>query len=228
MNVYVWTNSLKNAYIGEYIVPTSWLLWYRPLQSDLKDLSWNGNNGTRYWTWAFDTVLGKTWARVTTTGTNRITASHIETPLIYWSIPITFCFWADIYTQWGRSWIISNANYSDDLTDFCLRTYRTDYILVASLWNWNNNQISTYSLNTWVFYAITIDSSWAWKLYKNWTLSNSWTWANTATNSWYWWIWARNSWGWWGRWIDGLMRHCAIYNRALTDAEILEFYNQTA
>ena len=225
---------LKNAYIGEYI-PVNWLLWYRPLQSDLKDASWNWHNWSWYsWTWTFSSSWWYTWARMTNSwsGNNYATTQHVETNLVYGSRPISICYWFNAFSRWDWCWVISNANASDNLTDYCMRLSWSTWQwsasdLISSLWNNNNNIITTYNTNTRYFFVITIDSSWNWKIYRNWNnVVNSWTWWLNATNNWKWRIWARNT-AWTSRWIDWLMRHCAIYNKVLTVDEILQFYNNT-
>lgn len=49
MNVYVWTNTMKNAYIGDVWTPWSNTLAYYPLATGTKDYSWNGRDGTNNW-----------------------------------------------------------------------------------------------------------------------------------------------------------------------------------
>ena len=217
-------------------VPRDWLLWYWKLQSDLLDYSWNWHNWSWYsWTWYFSSWQWYIWARITNgwSSRNYITTQHVKTNLVYGSRPISICFWFNALSRWDWCWIISNANYSDILTDYCMRlSWSSDQWhandLISSLWNNNNNIITTYDIDTWYFFVITIDSSWNWKIYRNWNnVVNSWTWWLNATNSWNWRIWARNSWPWVERWIDWLMRHCAIYNKVISTDEITKFYNRT-
>ena len=73
-------------------IPLNWLLWYRPLQSDLKDASWNGKDWSWYsWTGNFVTVGWKTGAMVTRNSSNDQTTQHIVTTLNYSWPTVTVC-----------------------------------------------------------------------------------------------------------------------------------------
>jgi hypothetical protein len=237
--IYVWSNEVKEVYVGTekvrptFPIPTSWLLWYRPLQSDLKDASWNWKDWSWYsWTGGFSAIWGKTGARVTTKTVSwrTVTAQHIVTSLQYDGSNISMCWWIYYATQvsdWLRPWIINNSHSAS--SDFygiwqrvfdSFRTYLLKNGTTYLLWN---------RINTWWWNFVCVIISWTTlKYYLNWTLTttstvSSWT---TNSNNWRLWCWHYDSsaWFWWTDWY---VRHCAVYNRALTDAEVLQIYNNT-
>lgn len=165
MNVYIGTSGeLKNAYIGEYRVPWTNTILYRPLTSNANDASWNGNNGTAYGNTTFSSENGAylEWTWVSSTN------SRIAIPIIFpqvWTIswwykfPVAISgsqsFW--IYTDWSYSnrnlYLLFNASW----WQLCLWNWSTsqdDYYPQFSLWTtWNNFVIArngstiTYYLN---------------------------------------------------------------------------------
>ena len=237
MWVYIGTSELKNAYIGEYI-PTSWLLGYRPLQSDLKDYSWNGKDGSWYsGTGSFGTTWGKTWAVVTKIShvghdDHDTTAQHIVTTLNYSWPTVTICWW--VYYNSMNSWLWNGilTNTSSN-TNFISLSPRPAQSNKWTVWGANNLLTTNTSASAWTWHFVcwVLISSWK-KVYLNWSLIGS---DNTWFTTWQWSIWRLgcwqiNSWtniatAWW---TDGYIRHCAVYNRELTADEILKYYNLTA
>ena len=225
MNVYIWTDSW---------VPTNWLLWYRPLQSDLNDESWNWKNGSWYsWTWNFGTVWGKTWAIVTRSG--EVTTQHIVTTLNYAWPALTMCWWIyynTLLTSGRRPWLLTNCpsnNNSWPIFAIAPRPAQSNHWSIGIP---NNTYSSTSSATTWTWHFIcwVVSSSWV-KIYLNASeIYSTSTW-NTGT----WWsIWRLWCWqlgwlqttDWW--WVDWYIRHCAVYNRVLTTTEISAFYTNTS
>jgi len=217
---------LKNAYIGEYM-PKSWLLWYRPLQSNLNDESWNNNNGT-WWgsTGTFENDGTYTWARLTVTGSYRVASRAISTPLTYNSLWITMIWWGKLANT--NSWYTLMANsQANNVSCFWIRVSNNNLILNNGT---GSDVDASYQLtwNTWYCIWVTVES-WVTKLYVNWNLVNtisSWA-VGSVTPSWSLWKWyKRGSYSdqWW--W-DGWIRQCAIYNKVLQDSEMLAYYNRT-
>ena len=230
-------SDLKNAYIGEYI-PTSWLLGYRPLQSDLKDYSWNGND----WSWysgtgSFGTIWGKTWAVVTKIShvgydDHDTTTQHIVTTLNYSWPTVTICWW--VYYNSMNSWLWNGilTNTSSN-TNFISLSPRPAQSNKWTVWGANNLLTTNTSASAWTWYFVcwVLTSSWK-KVYLNWSLIGS---DNTWFTTWQWSIWRLGCWqinSWTNMatawWTDGYIRHCAVYNRELTADEILKYYNLTA
>jgi hypothetical protein len=216
-------------------IPTSWLLWYRPLQSDLKDASWNWKD----WSWysgtgSFGTQWNYKWAYVTRASSSPWKSTqHIVTPVVRSSLPISICVWicytqmSDSYWLWRGSFTSQNPNAQYFITQW-LRSAdnKNPYAVVNNVGYKLSSSAPT--ANTWYFIVITYDWS-SLKYYLNGSLTN--TLSSSANNIWDW------AFRFWCAWYDGnehaywwttwYIRHCAIYNRVLTDAEVLQFYNNT-
>ena len=213
-------------------VPKSWLLWYRPLQTDLKDVSNNWNN----WSWysgtgSFGTVWWYTWAKVTRSTSNWFSTQHIITPVNRSNPTISICWWI-CYTQmsdtlWTWRWLFWNW-WSGSSQQIMLWLRSADNKYPYFQWNWTNYKLSssTPSTNTWYFRVITRNGS-TLKFYLNGTLAN--TLSISSSDIWNWVFKFGCTWydSWWNWWTEWYVRHCAIYNKVLTDAEVLQFYNNT-
>ena len=234
MNVYLyqsWTEKeLKNDYIWSAL-PTSWLLWYRPLQSDLKDASGNGKDGSWLsWTWTISTAAGKTWARVTMNSSYRST-QHVVTTLTYNNTPISLCWWI-CYNSFSTSssiwtWLMSNVDsWWQSWITIWTRPF-DNYYPQACIPGLARITASVPSTNTWYFRWASREWNTI-KTYLNWSLTNT----VTDTNSLSWWVWKLwcwmiDSWQSLNNWTDWWVRHCAVYNRILSADEFMDFYNQT-
>lgn len=235
MNIYLHPSGvkkeLKNAYIGEYM-PTSWLLWYRPLEENLNDISGNGNNASWYsWTWTIWTLNWKICANVTRDSSWWAT-QQVITPVTRSSWPITVCSrinYTDVAVS--NSWRCSFSNMPAWTWNYITQWLRTPdnnypYIIINS----NSFKLSSTvpTANVWYFVAITYEWTVV-KYYLNWTLANTIT--VTSTSLWNWVFrfgggnYDTSAQKYW--WTQGGVRHCAIYNRALTADEVLEYYNNT-
>lgn len=234
MGVYLYPSGtekeLKNAYIGG-VIPESWLLGYRPLQSDLLDASWNWKDGSWYsWTWSFSANAGKTGARVT--WQPHLTTQHVITSLTYESSPVTacgrICYNTAPTASISWTWLMSSSNWGWKWQTIGTRQ-ASGQQPYATIWG-NNLQISATvpTINTWYFWAATNDGTNT-KAYLNWSLTNTGT-AWTVTAWWVWKLWCAmiDAWGTRNNWTDWWVRHCAIYNRALSADEIMQFYTLTA
>ena len=233
---------VKKIRVGTKIVrpetiPLNWLLWYRPLQSDLKDASWNWKD----WSWysgtgSFETVWWKTWARMTVSNTTySLSSQHIITSLTYCQRPISICYWIYPYT--------ANDNYPmiwnwDTSTSSIILTVASNPRRIVSYLNWNSfgrykANDYTLTLNAWNCIWFSSDANWT-QWYISWQPVASslydWTYPTTLVSSWL--NVKIGSWqysGYWSKyhWVNWIMREVAIYNRVLTDAEVLQFYNNT-
>ena len=97
------------------------------------------------------------------------------------------------------------------------------------VWLGNALRITDSMPSTNTRYFICVTSNWTTiKAYLNWILVNTGT-ASWTPNWWIWKLWCAmvNSWYSDNSWTEWYVRHCAVYNRALTDAEVLQFYNNT-
>lgn len=223
-----------NVYIYKSPIPEDWLLGYRPLQSDLLDASGNNKN----WSWysgtgSFWAVAWKTGARVTRNTSNYNSTQHIITPIVHDKKDITIAcrinFDSNSMVNGTWTWMASNTNFENHesvsytFSQFWLRG-PDSYKVYAAMW-WDNTLL-TWTPTAWTWYCYILTSDWInLKLYVNWSLiytKNNYNWADT--NWWYAW----RFWKWAGLvWTNWYIRHCALYNRALTANEALEFYNWT-
>ena len=223
MGVYLWTE--QTIY--------DWMLWWRPLQSDLKDYSWNEND----WSWysgtgTFSTVAGKTGARCTK-NSSYLTTQSVITTLNYQSLPITVCGWICFNTRPNspsnnpRNWLMSSSNGSWKW--YTLWTRPSDsFYPVAAFGTSLRIASSVPSINTWYFWSATFEWT-TMKTYFNWNLANTSTSATLGTAWWVWKLWCAmiDSWQTVNNGLDGWIRHCAVWNRVLSGDEIQAFYNQT-
>jgi hypothetical protein len=231
---------LTGAYIGTQkvrpkTIPQNWLLWYRPLQSDLKDASWNWKDGSWYsGTGTFSTVSGKTGARVTWQNSEwtYLSTQHIITSITHETSPVTLCWWICYNTVvvFDNTWhgLMSSSNGGWKWQTIWTRPAQSNKPYAAVQWATIELNSSAPSTNTWYFWTVTSDWTTV-KAYENWVLKNS---ASVAsfTAWWAWKLWCAmvNSWNSVNAWTDGWVRHCAVYNRELTADEILRYYNLTA
>ena len=239
-------NKIQRIYVGQYqvypkTVPQVWLLGYRPLQSDLKDYSWNWNNCSWYsWTWSFGSVASKTWARVTRSSSQ--STQHIVTPIQidnYWKTIAGWIYFSSLWTAW--QWFCSDCSQwggSKQSVTIWLRPADNLNIYANPAgyinWSWWQkwgkvwNKPSTW---TWYFWCLSSDNDGNSNFYINDTkIPMSFTWATwTKWNSIFR-LWCAQSNNWSSVWngTDGYIRHFAVYNRELTTDEILDYYNITS
>ena len=218
-------------------IPTSWLLWYRPLQTNLNDVSWNGKNASWYsWTGSFETSQWYTWARCNVSSTSwnqNYSSQHVITPINYVWVNLSYLWWINFFAKnwWQRPWFM-NISWSWD-TKYIYSWLRvsTNYRFTVS-----NNiangwwlDYSTLNINTWYFIAVVYNNTEGkTKLYINWSKvaeATDYVWVQSTSN----YVWRIGCWQYDAQYggTNWLVRHCAIYNRSLTDAEVLQFYNQT-
>ena len=237
--IYVWTTKVRPA----IPIPTSWLLWYRPLQTNLNDASGNGNNGSWYsGTGSFWTVGWKNGAVVTRLldSTWNASTQHIVTSLQYNWPTITMIWWIYLnsitLTWWWRPWLMNNSQTWNSYFTIWNRQWDNWYIytqLPTSSTSHNQLLLESHAVaSAWELWCLTV--SWSQiKFYRNWTLINTTSSSTTSSaNGSYWRLWCGQKADtqvptspWW--WTDWYIRHCAVYNRALTDNEVLQFYNLT-
>jgi hypothetical protein len=212
-------------------IPTNWLLAYRPLETDNKDLSGN-NYDVTITGCSFGTIGDKSWIRVSSSYTQSPT-DYIATPNIWNLTTFSFAWWlykTNSDTSWSKDWTSFFENATADTAN-AIRL-RCKYKITRSVVNWSSNtdaQGYTLAQNTWVHYCITSDWTTA-KVYVNWQYFNSFSaGTNNSDSSWVFYI----GYGiayyssdkrcrpWW-------VRHFAFYNRVLTDQEASDIYTATA
>ena len=224
---------LYDAYIGGpdvpptpvFPIPTDGLLGYWPFETDGTDESWNWNDATvtgcTFWT-----VWGKNGVQLETTRVNN-PSNYIISSLDYNSLPVTAICWMyptnlnDWQNAMGNT---SQTSHPDSINNIRIRFGNSELRIAkygSELQTW-----ITFSNNQWKMVAIAIDSSNNGILYIDWQQSATFTaWGNNSST----WPWA------WGHWENRSSFHCfvwwirqsALYNKALSAAEVLEYYNWT-
>lgn len=223
---------VKNAYIWEYVtlpIPTNWLLGYRPLEADNKDLSGN-NYDVTITGCSFGTIGDKSWIRISTSYTNSPT-DYITTPNIWNPTTFSFCWWlykTTTATSGSSDWTSFFDNATSDTGDALRWRCKYNYVRPHAYWNAPSDANSyTITPNSWTHYVLTSDGSTA-KVYANWQYYNSFTaWTTSSGSTWVYYIGRGAGSGlyrnrpWW-------VRHFALYNRVLTDQEVSSIYTATA
>ena len=216
---------VKKIYVGTQQVrpekiPLNWLLWYWKLQSDLTDYSGNGNNGS--WngnTWTFETVWWYTWARLTENSSWKTTVC-IDTPVKVSTQDITLCWWIRFSSLLNWEYLMW-----DTQSNLWKRYDNYIYLQWFNGSSWLNFLLDNNAPSTWVWYfrCVSVTNNQATFYLNNnkiKTTQLSWT-----RGTWHTFQIGSNGVSW--EWTNWWVRHCAIYNRWLTDAEALQFYNNT-
>ena len=174
MNVYVWTNTMENAYIGEFVPFTPWAntIAYYPLTSSTttQDKSWNNRNLTNNWT-QFGTYAGVNCAYF----------SNSQSKKLYWNLPLTWNSAFTINVWLYRLWYV-DVVWSQIFLLWPINT--AGYCLGLSLeWNtweykyytWGSDQKTSLvcPTNKWEMVTLTNDTSKV-HLYVNGTLIKEW------------------------------------------------------
>ena len=178
-------SELKNAYIGEVWTPWSDTLLYLPLKNDTNDYSNNHYTITSSWTISKGNIwyqFGSGWR------------SYLSTPSLTldWKLSdLTISFWhyyVSTEQTWGSSIIVSKYIGSNTSPRVVFNTayYRTNSVMDKSLtymiWNTSNQlkQIKANTLSSWWWHNIICTlSQWTMKIYVDWLLDNTLTWAWT-------------------------------------------------
>jgi len=216
--IYVGTQQVRPA-----TIPLNWLLAYRPFENNANDISWNWYNGTVTWC-SFWEISWKKGVRLATSLSEPST-NYITTQLNNHTIPQTVTI--RVYQLWvwnDWTYVMDNAD-TDNGESFRLR-FNSSHNL-QSWWYWIAFTGWSYK-NTWTMITAVI-TSWTLKLYINWVLSNTFTWTNMTSHAsrFVFGTWYSRQWSFNQRCFPWWIRHAAVYSRALTDSEVLQFYNNT-
>ena len=242
--ILIYPDGVTEKQVYPKTIPQDWLLWYRPLQSDLKDASWNQKDWSWYsWTWNFSTTWGYIWARVTKDSNPWDTTQHIITTLNYTGYEKSM-FWWICFNSKGSTWsgLMTDSAATTDGKDYFsiiwLRPADSNNIYVTCNWDiswtnklWSQQKVwNSPTIWTWYFWCATFASDGTTKFYVNWTLSSTVTssiWSSPSTPAVFR-IWCseyRSTNKFWG--TDWWIRHCWVYNRVINDSEVLSIYNLT-
>ena len=223
MNVYVWTNTMKNAYIGEYkgFVPWSNTLLYLPLESDIIDYSWKGvtvtnngvsidNNQANIWVWYFNwnwylsipkesNIL---WNIFTISWYGKVSGRPTYSAIF--STVNSSYWWLTVQYEWTHLFASTATNNWDLIAVgnvFTKNNVWENYVLVRNITNWElyKNWVKVWSA-----------TSWNWNIVQNWNASHiGRNWASSQANiTWY-------------------LSNFIIESTAWSAEEISDYYNQT-
>lgn len=229
MNVYVWTDSLKNAYIGEFVpyTPNANTLLYLPFNWDLSNSQW------KTITWS--------WISYESTGINKSVKLTDVSWVINWPWNLMSSVWTWDYTvslrvkptNWGNAMVFGNWYNTSPYawielffifwTAFSVtnkvvvyleswKTISSQTSCTSLVWSWHNLVVTRRS---WVIY-LYIDNSLEWQL-SYWT-----TMANCNTQ----YILNRP---WWQNWSNtwALMDELIVEKAWWTVSDISNYYNLT-
>lgn len=237
-NIITWTWKALSTlvYTYKWLKYDPSLVWYWDMETtlswwSLSDLSWNWNNWTASWWIAIWWVNWnwKTWkATYFNWTTNYIDLwtfdpSSSNMTISFWLFKNWFT-WITEGIIWKRDW------WSSDLSDHRWAFYIRNANKVLSYWrNWfevnTNTPTKLWSWNNYTFSY----TYWTWniaKWYENWVLIWSWPWFPfwNKTNAW---ISIGRAWSQNWEYLSWILDEIRIYNRALSESEVLELYNST-
>lgn len=207
------------------VIPTNWLLWYYPFETDGNDYSGNWNDATVTWC-SFGTIWSKAWVRLQT-AYDSIPSNYIVSPINYNQTPVTAICWA--YGTNLNDWQTIMANtkqdaHPDSANNLRIRSSNTDFLV--TVYGQTSNQ-TTITANTRMMLAITVSGT-DWIIYKDWQQIMTFTTGTDNTSTWprAWWHGER-----WGNWFHPRVwwiRQSALYNRCLSAQEIEAYYIATS
>ena len=214
MNVYVWTNSLKNAYIGEY----GWKPWantllYVPFVDDLLDHSWNSVSLNTGWTITNTTL---SWVKCAS-----LTNWWLNTP----TLDTTWNWTQTIWVKWLPTWSWDNAIIDKGNSSRAVWTWLKNWSYISSITGvWYSSSASVDTSNVWHLLTVVRDS-WTLYIYYDWVQKL--TYSISSYESWIsnnFWIYKREWSSTFGNWyISGWI----VENKARTAQEVQDYYNQT-
>ena len=208
----------------------NWLIGYRPLETDNKDISGNGNDVTITGC-SFGTVGNKAWIQLSTSFTNSPT-NYITTPDLWTSTTFSFAGWlykTTTDTSGNNDWTSFFENATADTANALRLRGKYNILRAAAYWNGQSDADgNTITPNTWTHYCITSDGVTA-KVYIDGQYYNSFTaWTTTTDATWIFYIGygcayysnQRRCWPWW-------VRQFMFYDKVLTAEEVLRIYTNT-
>ena len=224
MNVYVWTDILKNAYIGEVWTPWANTIAYYPLETNANDYSWNNRNLTNSWITFSDNVWVFNWSAVGKYADNSL-----------WNSLTRFTYSIYVYTTsipsgmsggvYNRCRFMFIYQWNSSTFDKALYLYDSSKI---GGYNYDENNSTEkivnatwISTNTWYHIAYTFDGTNI-KIYKNWVLVDTkacdscYTWYTSAT-LWIGWNETNNG---WMKTFNGKLSKVIIENKVRTAEEV--------
>lgn len=233
-NIYVWTTPVKEVYVWTTKVrPTWWWtlaqwLWvFRPLREDANDhkldvwWTWTVSNASWTWTASYTTAW---WIQSAHFNHSYNSWSYITSSYLRKDIPITIACW--IYADgWHNTWqtILSTQDTYNDGDNKKIWIWLADNWprITFSYWVWDW-PYQTVSIWVWLYVACSISSDGTWRWYIDSTAYN-WTWwvSMTFNKRWQVWNWGSNGFYW-------NIRDVAIWERALSDSEILNYKSKTS
>lgn len=219
--IYVWSQKVRPSWLP---IPTNWLLWYYPFETDGNDYSGNGNDATVTGC-SFGTVWSKTWVQLQTSY-SASPDNYIVSPISYDQTPVTAICWVYYTDTYDWQTIMANTKqdaHPDSWNNIRIRNNNTDFMVTVY---WTTSSQTTIAINTRMMFAVTVSGT-DWIIYKDWQQLMTFTTGTNNSSTW------PRAWGHWERWGTGFhplvwwVRQSALYNRCLSAQEIEDYYNAT-
>ena len=215
------TNTLYIQYKSDWGGWQPWVntLAYYPLESDVKDYSWNNNDGTNNGV-TFSNVWGVDCAVFTSASTK------IWLPWFWNFTNLTMSAWIKTTASYANSMIVAIAPTSDNKN--CSLVV-CNWVATLSRYIWTSYNIADWTVNDWAWHHIlgTYTSTWWTKLYVDWVyIDADATTTSVSSSSGYTFIWWHQSWqsqftfSW-------NISNVILETAERTAQEITDYYNQT-
>lgn len=212
--VYLWNTQVRPS----SKIPTSWLIAYYPMNSDRNDhkadlwVTGTTYNCNMLNTFSNSFVSWKVWNCLYKESTGWVLNTWIAPSNVF-----SIMFW--LVMSWDNWWSVywwTKTTDNGNGRTFQFDHYRPCVKVKASLYYADNN----IEANKWYHIAFTQNSSSA-SFYVNWV------WKNFTVDSNAWVANIQIAWSYNNAWPTCKIDEVCIYNRALTDQEVLDYYNST-
>lgn len=215
--------TLKNFYRQWWWWTLAQSLWiYRPLREDAND-----HKLDVWWTWTVSNAIWNGTASYTTVWSiqsahfahNYNSWSYVTSSYLRKDIPITIAAWVYATTWYSSNWqtILTTQDSYSDGGNKKIWIWLWDQYRICVSNGGSSDEYKNINAQEWVFAAISIDNSGNWIAYL-WDTKYTGTWwlSMTFDKRWQVWNWGSNGFYW-------NIRDVAIWERALSQSEMLEY-----
>ena len=196
------------------------IVWLYNFNWDANDSSWNNFHWTINGAILANDNLGNSNSAYSFNGVSN--TLELPSNMLLWVDWYTVCFWFNPVTKLTRSRPIGSSSL---FTWYYWNTWHwwtdfTWYVWSWSAYSWWNTASSFISFWVWQFICISYDKT-TWKLFKDWVLAQTQTYSSATINQ----TNIIEIWEWANNFCEWIIAQAKVYNRALSDAEILQLYN---